>query len=604
MKKILFSFMALTCAAMTFTACEDVPAPYDVFDEGDNGGGGNGGTTVVTPEGSGTVADPFNVAAAIEKCKEVGNTVSTEKYYIKGKVAETTPSDDTYGNATFDIVDSEGGDKFKCFQVAGTDGKKLPNGFVFNKGDEVVVYGAIYNYNGKTPETVGKGAAYVVSVNGLSTDSGSSDTPTGEAKGDGTAADPFNVAAAIAKCKAIGQTVPNEKYYVTGIAQSEATADGNYGNVTFDIADAENGAKFKCFQVAGSNGEKLPAGFSIKKGDVVVVYGPIYNYNGNTPETAGKSAAYIVTVNGKATNDGGSTPPSNEMGTANNPITVAAALTIINGLRDGSTTETEAYVKGKIKSITEVSTSYGNATYIISDEGVDNELTVFRGKYLNGEQFTSEDEIKVNDVVVIKGKLQKFVKNEVVTPEIATGSSIITLNGQSGEQGNNEQGGNEQGGGETASSLTNGDFETWSESIPTGWKSASTASSATLSQSTDAHGGSYSCNVNGKESSNVRLASQEITLAAGSYTFSFWVKPTTEDLAQVRPGYVVVVDNQVSGSYQYGDYATLNSGWQQISYDFTLSAETTVCLVVMNPKKSNYSSGKDVLVDDAVLTKK
>ena len=591
MKKILFSFMALTVAAMTFTACEDVPAPYNVYDEEE------ADPSEIEPAGSGTAADPFNVAAAIEKCKEVGNTESTEKFYIKGKVAETTPSDDSYGNATFDLVDYEGGDAFKCFQVAGTDGKKLPNGFVFNKGDEVVVYGAIYNYNGKTPETVGKGAAYVVSVNGQSTEGGNT-PPAGEAKGTGTEADPFNVAGAIAKCQAIGQTAPSEKYYVTGIAQSEATADATYGNVTFDIADSEGGAKFKCYQVAGSNGEKLPAGFSIKKGDVVVVYGPIYNYSGNTPETAGKSAAYIVTVNGKATNEGGNTPSGNEMGTASNPITVAAALTIINGLGDGSTTETEAYVKGKIKSITEISTSYGNATYIISDEGASNELTVFRGKSLDGAQFTSEDEIKVGDEVVLKGKLQKYVKNEVVTPEI-TGSSIVKLNGQGGEGG-----GQGEGGGETATSLTNGDFETWAEGVPTGWKSASTASSATLTQSTDAHGGSYSCNVNGKEGSNVRLASQEITLAAGTYTFSFWVKPTTEDAVQVRPGYVAVVNNAVSGSYQYGDYATLSSGWQQISYDFTLSAETTVCLVVMNPKKSSYSSGKDVLVDDASLTKK
>jgi len=296
MKKILFSFMALTVAAMTFTACEDVPAPYNVFDEGEDN------PSEIEPAGSGTAADPFNVAAAIEKCKEVGNTESTEKFYIKGKVAETTPSDDSYGNATFDLVDYEGGDAFKCFQVAGTDGKKLPNGFVFNKGDEVVVYGAIYNYNGKTPETVGKGAAYVVSVNGQSTEGGNT-PPAGEAKGTGTEADPFNVAGAIAKCQAIGQTASSEKYYVTGIAQSEATADATYGNVTFDIADSEGGAKFKCYQVAGSNGEKLPAGFSIKKGDVVVVYGPIYNFSGNTPETAGKSAAYIVTVNGKATND-------------------------------------------------------------------------------------------------------------------------------------------------------------------------------------------------------------------------------------------------------------------------------------------------------------
>ena len=58
------------------------------------------------------------------------------------------------------------------------------------------------------------------------------------------------------------------------------------------------------------------------------------------------------------------------------------------------------------------------------------------------------------------------------------------------------------------------------------------------------------------------------------------------------------------GFYAYGDYANLTTSWQQFSYEFTLDSEKTVCLVIMNPKKSNYSSGKDILVDDATLTKK
>ena len=37
MKKILYSVIALTMAAFTFTSCEDVPAPYD--DPNNNGGG-------------------------------------------------------------------------------------------------------------------------------------------------------------------------------------------------------------------------------------------------------------------------------------------------------------------------------------------------------------------------------------------------------------------------------------------------------------------------------------------------------------------------------------------------------------------------------------
>ena len=149
----------------------------------------------------------------------------------------------------------------------------------------------------------------------------------------------------------------------------------------------------------------------------------------------------------------------------------------------------------------------------------------------------------------------------------------------------------------------NGDFEIWEDGLPTGWKSASTASSATLTQSTDAHSGSYSVNVKGEESLNKRLASQEINLDADTYVFSFWVKPTTSDPAQVRPGYVTVVDGK-AGNYKYGTYETLNSGWQQVSMEFTLEADATICLVVMNPKKSNYSSGKDVLIDDAMLTRK
>ena len=151
--------------------------------------------------------------------------------------------------------------------------------------------------------------------------------------------------------------------------------------------------------------------------------------------------------------------------------------------------------------------------------------------------------------------------------------------------------------------MTNGDFEAWADGLPTGWKSASTASSATLAQSTDAHGGSYSVNVNGNESSNKRLASQEIELEAGTYTFSFWAKATVSDASQARPGYVPIKDG-AAGNYSYGDYATLSTSWQQVSYEFTLAEKTTVCLVVMNPKKSSYSSGKDILIDDATLTKK
>ena len=75
MKKILYSVMALAIAAMTFTACEDVPAPYDT----PTGGGSGGGGTEVTYEGEGTLEKPYTVADAIKYAKSFGQPQSEKQ---------------------------------------------------------------------------------------------------------------------------------------------------------------------------------------------------------------------------------------------------------------------------------------------------------------------------------------------------------------------------------------------------------------------------------------------------------------------------------------------------------------------------------------------
>ena len=138
--------------------------------------------TAVPASGSGTAADPFNIAAAIAKCQEVGETESTEKFYVKGIAVTEGVADATYGNATFKMADTaEGSALFTAYQVYGSDGKKLKSGYKVNVGDEVVVYGPVVNYKGNTPETTGKGTAIIVSVNGKKTDgtdAGETPTPT------------------------------------------------------------------------------------------------------------------------------------------------------------------------------------------------------------------------------------------------------------------------------------------------------------------------------------------------------------------------------------------------------------------------------------------
>ena len=138
--------------------------------------------------------------------------------------------------------------------------------------------------------------------------------------------------------------------------------------------------------------------------------------------------------------------------------------------------------------------------------------------------------------------------------------------------------------------LQNESFEDWADGKPVHWVSTTSASSATLEQSSDARTGVSSVLVKGA-SGNKRLASEEITLKAGTYVLSAYVKAATEEAATITLGYVPVVDGKV-GSYVYGEYlnGATNADWQQWTFQFTLDEQTQVNLLVMNSKRP----GKDV----------
>ena len=431
MKKIIYSVMMLAVAAFTFTSCEDVPMPYDM-----PGYTADKDEPIAQLVGDGTVENPYNVASALYLITE-GKTTD-EAVAVEGIISQIDEIDTgSFGNATYYISDD--GTTAKQLQVYRgyyLNGARFKDNAAIKVGDKVIVSGQLTYHNQKTPEFAQGSSIY--SLNGQ----GGGSVPAGEAKGSGTQADPFNVAAAIAKCKEIGTNPSTEKYYVKGTAVDGATADDSFNNITFDIADTEGGAKFKCFQVKGTDGKPLPAGYAIKKGDEVVVYGPIYNYSGNTPETAGKSAANIVTVNGKPTSEGGSTQPSNNS-TIDNPYTVAKALETTNALSDNETTTDNFYIKGKVSRKANTADEIGpnsekkykDMNYYISDDGTQaKELYVYRGKYLDGADFTDFEQLKEGDEVIIYGQLQKYIDTKngnAVVCEVKN-SKIVKLNGQSG----------------------------------------------------------------------------------------------------------------------------------------------------------------------------
>ena len=114
-------------------------------------------------------------------------------------------------------------------------------------------------------------------------------------------------------------------------------------------------------------------------------------------------------------------------GTVESPFSVADALLVVGALDNGQKTADEYVIKGNVTEVTEISLDYGNATFKIADAGSADVLTVFRAKDANGENITDENYVKVGDKVAVQGKLQKYVSGETVTPEVAQGGKILSV---------------------------------------------------------------------------------------------------------------------------------------------------------------------------------
>lgn len=225
---------------------------------------------------------------------------------------------------------------------------------------------------------------------------------------------------------------PGEVPELTTCAQVLAGTDGTVYHIKGTCTEIKN-TLYGNWMLKDETGEVLIYGtldaqgntknfssLGIEVGDVVEVYGPRKDYNG-TIELVDVTVLSITK---------GSTPEVQQ-------ISVARALEIINGLEDGMTTNEVYQVKGFIVTDPDFQrrddgSLYGNVNMDIADQaGGSPVLTVFRAKNFDNMQFTEEtiSSIEEGDEVVIEGKLQKFVKNDVTTPELTNGH-LISVNGK------------------------------------------------------------------------------------------------------------------------------------------------------------------------------
>lgn len=307
MKKFIYSCLFLAMAAITFSSCEDVPAPYNMPTENES--------QKVLPSGTGTAADPFNVAGVVKYIDE-GGSAETE-VYVKGKVVSVEQGSwkADYGSLKYYI--SEDGTPTNQFYVfngyAGPNRTKFTGEDALKQGDEVVICGKVDVYNGTKEFLVDN---YIVSLNG----EGGATTPDTPTTGKGSESNPYTVAEAIAAIKA---GAPTSEVYVTGIVSDVYFYSDQYKSLSYYISDDGKSKDMQVYSGKGLNGADFTSKDDLKVGQKVTIKGIIkaFNKNGTDIMEIDKNST-IVKIEGEGTG-GEVTPKPDTPDTGNGKITFA-----------------------------------------------------------------------------------------------------------------------------------------------------------------------------------------------------------------------------------------------------------------------------------------
>ena len=307
MKKFIYSCLFLAMAAITFSSCEDVPAPYNMPTEDE--------TPEVQPAGTGTAADPFNVAGAVKYIEDGGS--ESELKYVKGKVVsvEQGSFDATHGSLKYYISDD--GTPTNQFYVyngyAGPNRTKFSGADALKAGDEVVICGNLIVFSGTKEFQTGN---YIVSLNGV----GGTTTPDTPTTGKGSESNPYTVAEAIAAIKA---GAPTSEVYVTGIVADVYFYNDQYKSLSYYISDDGKSKDMQVYSGKGLNGADFTSKDDLKVGQKVTIKGIIkaFNKNGTDIMEVDKNST-IVKIEGEGTG-GEVTPKPDTPDTGNGKITFA-----------------------------------------------------------------------------------------------------------------------------------------------------------------------------------------------------------------------------------------------------------------------------------------
>lgn len=240
-----------------------------------------------------------------------------------------------------------------------------------------------------------------------------------ELEGDGTKDNPYTVADVLKLYNS--DSSPAGKVWVTG------TIIGVYKNNQFstELTEETNLA------IGKDKDNNLPV--QLPSGDVrtalnlkanpsninkeVKLYGTIEKYF----NVAGVKNVSEFVFEGQGDDNGGDDGDDDfeygHTGTVNDPFTVAEAIAKAETTSNNTATTESYYIKGVVSSVTDQfgSNTFGNATFVIKDENVDNAFTAYRTLYLDNSAWVAgKDIVKEGDVVIVCGNIVNYNG----TPEI------------------------------------------------------------------------------------------------------------------------------------------------------------------------------------------
>lgn len=396
MKKFFYSFFVLAMTAMTFSSCEDVPAPYNMPNEPE--------TPEVTTDG--TEANPYTVTDA--KIAATGTNVFV-KAFIVGYVPDKALNEAIFGdaasaeNAPTNILVAASADETNvnnCMPI------QLPAGAIRtalnlkdnpgNLKQEVILCGNIEKYFG---ETGLKSVAYAKIGNkeyGTKPD-GSTTTPDTPTTGKGSASDPYTVAEAIAAIKA---GAPTYEVYLTGIVSEVDFYNDQYKSLSYYISDDGKSKDMQVYSGKGLNGADFTSKDDLKVGQKVTIKGIIkaFNKNGTDIMEIDKNST-IVKIEGEGTG-GEVTPKPDTPDTGNGKITFANDHRTL-------TLENSNATAGESVSFDFTAQNYENQTDMTTIKLSDGTTITFdaNGETNGSKYYTSGTAVRVykNNKIIIKG---------------------------------------------------------------------------------------------------------------------------------------------------------------------------------------------------------